>query len=397
MTTIYPNIGAILNESVFDIVGLGWFTYGTSELWYLLDEVIIHILKKYNSIDIFFDDIEPLIVNLNNIIQSDKPLIISDEYNGLEDFPLDNYISNRSYDSIELLSFIQKLRDYNENYKVNIYGVKSPLTDSKMDLLQFDDKVKMFHKKFPKFKNTKAHYHKWILGTLNKEISKEEYTYGAIKHLMIKRGNKGLYISLNENVQPIELSNKYKNIGYLLKKDYGDKYLTIGTASESGTVRFDGEFEGKPKHGLAPMFKIFKRPKPIRFMNRGSINSYMKRIASKKKVRNNIMMMRTPQKNLLSYSSGSIKRDDKKIQNYNIVDNFDFMVYYFNTSGVHDIITKEAKEEKKENIIKEIVEKIILEDIADDDIDEEILANPYTKKSMTDDDTRNVILDFLKY
>lgn len=330
---IYENIEEIIeeNKKKYKLIGVGSFSYGASEYWKLVNETINELIKRHDKIDIYIEEAEPAIRELNKYIKREKKKMrIIKRYAGMNIYPLKDYISNRYNDSLEFISFIEKLRKINEGEEreVNIYGVDVPIKNNKIDLIQYINQEEEFWRRYPEYIKEEYEYGEYTRDKIrkNKRIKKrEKYMSEAIKYLMEKNKNIGVFIGHNENVMVKKIGN-YKTTGYRMKKELREKYITIGTSGMKGYVRYEGEYiESEDRNEVAPIFKIYKKPEKKIFIDNGTLVNYIKN-----NVKNIVrrVIYKPPDINLSYLSIGYIKLQDYDEKDYKYADEFDYMVTY---------------------------------------------------------------------
>ena len=75
-----------------------------------------------------------------------------------------------------------------------------------------------------------------------------------------------LILAHNEILQMTSFDH-YKTMGFRLRNMYGPKYKCIGTASNEGYIKYIGEID--------PIYKLYKQPKPIKFIDKGTLFRYL--------------------------------------------------------------------------------------------------------------------------
>lgn len=340
MVKLYKNIKSILKDKNIDLFGLGDFSYGTSELWSLRRTIIEYLANKHKHLDIFFEDIQPAIRNLNDLITKDNNVLFKNKYNGLDSYPMDNYLGHRRYDSIEFLSFIGMLIELNKrnNIIITIFGVDSPIKNNYIDLMQFDRAIDELYEKWPQFKIDRTEYGKYIKRQIkNNKLESDRFIAESIKYLIGKRGNVGLYLGHNQHVHPIKL-DKFESAGHILKNKFKNRYISIGTASSQGYIKYDGEYKSDLKDNEVAMFVIYKKPKSFKFYDRGSLRSLMIRRYNNYLKKKNIVVINPEKSSLTYFSAGYLKTDDNDSRNYQPADNFDYIIYIGKTNASQNLI-----------------------------------------------------------
>lgn len=287
MITEIPNINELVNNILHNktkVIGYGCFAYGVYEYWYVLNQLINTLLNYTSKINIFIDEYPNNINKLNNIINSQNASIKLSKKYDYNNGPLQQYVDLK-YDNVEFLNFINILNQYNINNKeIKIYGINN---DS---------------------------------NKIDKEMAKE------IKNIYENNRNLSIIIGHSTNVQKVKL-NRYKSMGYYLDKIFGKSYVAITTAAMKGEIKFTGDRVNN--------IPLFARPLPLQYKDRGSLQRYVKNNIN---IETNIIILKIS--NEMGYSfyfSGELREPYTMSHNYNMVDNFDYVIYIVNSTIVNDI------------------------------------------------------------
>ncbi len=311
-----------------ELVGIGEFSHGTHECWKVKMDLIERLVEAKGEIDIFFEDTYPRTKNLDELINNKQKFQVGKDYKFRDEYPLKKYTSNRVYDCVEFLIFMDKLRNLNKNYKINIYGVDVLIQWSEEDLKQeLLHKKKSIYEFYPEIKKDKSKLAKYIIKNQEKFSNGNKFMADTIK--FIKNGSKrfGIFLGHNEHVVNEKIRN-FKTTGYYLNEYYGDKYVSIGTASNGGEIRYGGE--------RIPIFKLYEKPQTFPFIDRGSMARYIK--VNYKGKKDQLVFKTTDETDLTIFSVGWAKVDDEDKYYIKNIKDFDYVIYLFKTIAVHNII-----------------------------------------------------------
>jgi hypothetical protein len=339
LNTLFSNI----KKNKTKILGFGSFSYGVYDYWKLLKQ-IVHDSAKYNKkIDIYIEDVYPLVKNINSLIHDKDKLNLSGDYNYNSDHPLKNYVNNKAYDCVEFSDFILTLKILNRaNNDINIFGVgglvepthfKSP----QIEVLEKDE----IYRSYPSLKQDKSIYSKFIHEHIDQLDDVNLFMANFIKFLYNDRKRFSIFVGHTDHIQQYSLGNKYKTTGYYLKDIFKNKYLSVGTAFEQGTINFVGRMIPARQIKKTRVYKevdIYKEPKSHKIEDRGGLQrAVSNRFKQDKK--GYIVLKLDGKDDLSYYTAGRLKLDDtRKNHNYRSIKDLDYIVYFFNPVSTHNIL-----------------------------------------------------------
>ena len=250
MATNMHNLNEIekdIANNKIKLLGLGCFTYGFSNYWLLVREMICAIAESKEKFDIFLEEPYPLTEKLNDVIHGKFDLKLDGDYEYFEEHPLKGYVQNIGYDSTDFLQFIKLLQDLvKSGVKINLYGVGPILSKNDMNLIMdHKERVDKILKYYPNLKNHKV-INKLEYGLTDPEF----YTYSLIMDITLKNKNFSLFIGHVDLVQKLKLG-RYETVGYKLDKMLHGDYVTIGTSGDEGSITFVAKIEpGKQQNNV---------------------------------------------------------------------------------------------------------------------------------------------------
>jgi erythromycin esterase-like protein len=292
------------------IIGLGEFSHGTKECWSYRMEVVKELSKVYDNIDIFIEDMHIKTRNIQDVIKNNKKIKYDDDYYYHDTYPLINYVGYRIYDCVEFVEFIKLLRALNKTTNINIFGIDV--------LSQEIDVTKSEIVKYNKLENNKDKYMAYLLNNVSKYKNRDKFMADTITKLYNERKNISLYLAHDYHVS----KNINKTTGYYLKKYFGNKYISIGTASTRGSVRVDGEFPGSK-----PIF--YKKPKIHKFVDLGDLAKLDLNVGEIYDCANS--------PNRKFFNIGWAKITLKNTKFYQKTENYDYIINLGKTTHTHNI------------------------------------------------------------
>ena len=329
-----------INKKKAQIVGFGYYTEGVHEYWKML-KLFIHNLAKINkNIDIYFEDVYPLVNNLNNLIHNPVQIRMGRSYNSQYKYPLKRYISNNAFDSIEFLDFINELQGLNlGSNDINIIGVNHIVEDNQYDQYQMYDPLKSLKKRYPQFSKDNSIKSKFIKSIV--DLKENQYMYTLIDYLQKSRNRIGIFVGHVDSVQKFKL-NGYKSVGYMLGKKYNDKYIAIGTASMGGIVRFVGRLKPSYQKNNTKIYEKIqydKEPIGYKVRDRGSLQRTVKNMFQRKPYH----IFKLDGKNsLYYYTSGKYKFSESENDYYRNIKHLNYLIYFEQSTPVHNLIFEET-------------------------------------------------------
>ena len=192
----------LLEYDKYDLIGIGDFSHGDTNIWYYRFNMIIELIEKTNkNIIIFNEDTEE---HCNSIMNINKKLSYNKKYDVINNYPygpLEKY-SYRVYDSFIYLQIIKFIRKHIDRII--------------------------------------------IIGVDNGEISRDKYMSNIIlENIDINSIN--LFWAHNAHIDSRKITEKYEThysnekfrSGYYLKKKLKNKYCIILSTGYKGSIRFD--------------------------------------------------------------------------------------------------------------------------------------------------------------
>lgn len=322
------------------IVGFGYYTEGVHEYWRMLKIFLYKLVKKYSNVDIYFQDVYPLVSKLNSIINEGRRVYLNKTYNSNSKYPLKKYISNNGFDSIEFLDFINSLHELNsEGNDIKIFGVKKVLEDTEYDQYQLYDHMQELENFYPKFAKNDTKHSLFIKSII--DLNENEYMFNFIDYLQQTRKRLGIVVGHVDNIQKFKLGS-YHTAGHLLSKKYDEKYIAIGTASMGGIVRFVGRIKPNKQRNNTKIYekvKYDKQPIGYKITDNGSLQ----RIVSNRYPRKPYHVFKIENNNsLYYYISDKYKFSEDINEYYRNIKHLDYLIYFEKSTPIHNIIFNES-------------------------------------------------------
>jgi len=238
------NIDELLMDTIntrTKILGIGCFSYGVSEYWRIVRSIIEKMAYLKKKLVILMEDDYPKIANINKLIQGKDEFVLGGVYDYNIMYPLKKYTDVR-YDSVEFGQFIKDLRDLNMYYDIEIFGIRELLNRYSMhrQVHVISDNKDEIYELYPEMKKDKSKYAKFIMKN-RKQFDKPNKFMANFADYIYKDKKRFMIIIGHNELLHISKLNGYKTMGYLLRKNYGQKYKCIGTGSTEGTIRYIGE------------------------------------------------------------------------------------------------------------------------------------------------------------
>ena len=311
------------------ILGIGCFSYGVSEYWRIVRSIIEKMAFIKKELVILIEDDYPKIANINKLIKGKDKFELGGMYDYNAMYPLKKYTDIR-YDSIEFGQFIQDLKDLNRYYDIEIFGIRELLNRYSIHRqvnVSGDNKDEIYEI-YPEMKKDKSKYAKFIMQNRKKFDKPNKFMADFADYIYKDKKRFMIIIGHNELLHVSKL-NGYKTMGYLLRQNYGPKYKCIGTGSNEGEIRYIGEIQ--------PIYKLYREPTTISFVDKGSLQRYLKNIHKLKDVG---IYKIIDDSDLYYYTSGSFIHDvyGDNMHYYKNSKYLDYLIYFYTVSSLHNFI-----------------------------------------------------------
>jgi len=325
------NINHLVNDVIntgTKILGIGMFSYGISEYWWNIRQIIHKIASIKKKVVIMLEDVYPKVANLNKFINRKSKFKLGRTYNYDDSYPLDNYVDLK-YDSVEFLKFIEDMIELNKEYDVEIYGINELIDEyskyRKIDVI--GDNLDEIYEIYPELKKDKSKFANFIIKNRKLMRHPSKFMADFASYIHDTKKSFSVIIAHNEIVQISKL-NGFKTMGYMLRERYGYKYKCIGTASRRGMIKYIGD--------AVPLFKYYKQPNAVVFIDEGSLQRYLE---NKFTIKGTNIFKVTGDSDLYYFTSGKFKpmRDINKLS-YRNVKYMDYLIYFYTIAPTHNLV-----------------------------------------------------------
>jgi erythromycin esterase len=257
------------------IIGIGEATHGTKDFWEMRTEIIEYLSLHYERIFIMLENDFECMENIDNYLNSNNEIKLENTDNLNKDY-MRNYTRYKIYDSPEFYLFLKNLKKNRTDKKITIHFTGVDINNNiknRKELKHTDNKTKatIYYNSIKKKRIHEQHndiykqYLRHIIKQIEHYDKDRDYLMYENINFLINHYDKSktiyIYLAHNEHV----MTNN-KKTGHYLKKEYKDKYQSIGLATSEGTARFISLMSGdKYKELKLPLIYTIKDYGTIRY------------------------------------------------------------------------------------------------------------------------------------